>query len=175
MNRLRILILSFFLAVAAALIPMTAGTATAAAPFCGITWGSLPKSLNDMRQGEIDTVRAGRHLCYDRVVVDIDGPPGGYRVEYVPQVLSDPKGDVVTVPGGARLQFVVQNPDFSSTTVGTKVVNVSGFRTLRSVVYAGSFEGLTTYGVGVRARLPFRVFRIPGGHGRIVLDVAHKW
>ena len=47
----------------------------------------------------------------------------------------------------------------------------------RDVRNAGSFEGQTTIGVGVRARLPFRVFSIPGpgGQSRIVLDVAHHW
>ena len=35
----------------------------------------------------------------------------------------------------------------------------------------------TTLGVGVRARLPFRVTMLPGpgGHTRLVLDVAHRW
>jgi hypothetical protein len=57
------------------------------------------------------------------------------------------------------------------------VVDVAGYQTLRSVVFGGSFEGLTTFGVGVRARLPFRVFALagPGGDTRIVLDVLHKW
>jgi hypothetical protein len=52
--------------------------------------------------------------------------------------------------------------------------NVAGFSTFRSITNAGSFEGQTTYGLGVRARLPFRVFTIAGGHGRIVVDVAHR-
>jgi hypothetical protein len=45
------------------------------------------------------------------------------------------------------------------------------------VVYAGSFEGMTTFGVGTRARLPLRVFTLagPGGHRQVVLDVAHRW
>jgi hypothetical protein len=44
-------------------------------------------------------------------------------------------------------------------------------------VGAGSFEGLTTIGLGVRAKLPFRVFTLngPDGHSRLVIDVAHRW
>ena len=40
---------------------------------------------------------------------------------------------------------------------------------------AGSFEGQTTIGLGVRARLPFRVFVLagPGSGSRLVVDVAH--
>jgi hypothetical protein len=50
------------------------------------------------------------------------------------------------------------------------------------VVSAGSFEGYTTFGIGVRARLPFRVFVLDGrGSGgpnvgsRLVVDIAHNW
>ncbi|MCA1703043.1 MAG: hypothetical protein LC808_07125, partial [Actinobacteria bacterium] len=61
--------------------------------------------------------------------------------------------------------------------VGDHVANVAGYSTLRDVVYAGCFEGRTSVGVGVRARLPFRVFMLagPGSGGRIVLDIAHRW
>lgn len=56
-------------------------------------------------------------------------------------------------------------------------VDDRGFRTLRQVSFAGSSGGFTNFGVGVRARLPFRVFTLPGpGTGsRLVIDVAHRW
>ena len=42
--------------------------------------------------------------------------------------------------------------------------------------HAGSFEGQTTFGVGVRTRLPFRVFALSGATGtKLVIDVAHRW
>lgn len=164
-----------FLVILAMLSLFLIPTAASAAPYCGITWGSQQKEVMDTGTGEVDNVRTGQHDCYDRVVVDIDGPPAGYRAEYVSEVTADGSGHVVNTPGGARIQFIVRHPNYGSTPVGASVANVSGYRTLRSVVYAGSFEGQTTYGIGTRARLPFRVFTIPGGHGRIVLDVAHKW
>lgn len=166
-------ILAVILLVLGALLIPT--TATASAASCVTPWGSLPKSDLTMGTGEVDTVRTGRHECFDRVVVDIDGPPAGYHVAYVPEVTADGSGVVVPTPGGARLQVIVRHPSFASTPVGRSVADVRGFQTLRSVVYAGSFEGQTTYGVGVRARLPFRVFSIDGGHGRIIVDVAHRW
>jgi hypothetical protein len=57
------------------------------------------------------------------------------------------------------------------------MVNVLRYDTLRDVVFGGSFEGYTTFAVGVRARLPFQVTVLPGPgtHSRIVLDVAHSW
>ena len=54
---------------------------------------------------------------------------------------------------------------------------MTGWTTFRQVAYAGSFEGQTSFGLGVRARLPFRVFTLagPGAGSRIVVDVAHRW
>ncbi|EWC59406.1 hypothetical protein UO65_5352 [Actinokineospora spheciospongiae] len=42
----------------------------------------------------------------------------------------------------------------------------------RQLAWAGSWEGTTDLGLGVRARLPFRVFTLPG---HVVVDVAHRW
>lgn len=183
-TRLKVILASIFIIVATAIAPSIASADGTPAPKltgvsnldgCPKGWGSLLKENPALGTGEVDNLRTGQHKCFDRVVVDIDGPPAGYRVEYVDQVTADGSGAVVPTPGGARLQFVVHHNNFHGPAVGTKVANVKGYRTLRSVTYAGSFEGYTTYGVGVRARLPFRVFTIPGGHGRIVLDIAHHW
>jgi hypothetical protein len=61
-----------------------------------------------------------------------------------------------------------------------ELVPVTGFSTFRQVASAGSFEGVTSIGLGVRARLPFRVFTVTGIPGsangvRVVVDVAHRW
>src|SRR6476620_10862096 len=91
-----------------------ADTTTAATQsYCGILWGSLPKSDPTMGRGEIDTVRTGQHTCFDRVVFDIDGPPAGYRVEYVPVVTADGSGNPVIVPGAQKLQVVVRHPSYA--------------------------------------------------------------
>ena len=50
--------------------------------------------------------------------------------------------------------------------------NVAGYPTFRQVAWGGSFEGYTTVGLGVRTRLPFRVFR---STNHLVIDVAHHW
>ena len=58
-----------------------------------------------------------------------------------------------------------------------ELIDTTHFRTFRHVAWAGSFEGMTTIGLGVTARLPFRAFVLPGpGDGsRLVIDVAHRW
>jgi hypothetical protein len=61
------------------------------------------------------------------------------------------------------------------------VVNVTGFPTLRQVAWAGDFrdDSTTTIGIGVRARLPMRVFILPAtaehSQQRVVVDFAHRW
>jgi hypothetical protein len=155
-----------------------AAPASATVP-CQTRWGSLAESDERMGAAPVVTVRAGRTSCWDRIVFEVDGPVAGYSVRYVGQVVQDGSGAVLPVPGGARLQVQLNHPaydDAGRPTLGP-VPSVRGFQTLRSVVSGGSFEGYTTFGVGTRARLPFRVFTLagPGDHSRIVLDVAHRW
>ena len=174
--------------LAAAILPLSASAAEVAASsavnstlttstHCATPWGSLAEGDLSLAGGGILDVRAGRHACFDRLVIEVAGPAGGWRAGYVGQVTADGSGQVVPVAGGARLQLVVGHPGYDLGPVGAHLVGVAGFATLRGVVDAGSFEGQTTIGVGVRARLPFRVFALagPGGHSRIVLDVAHRW
>ncbi|MGH8903632.1 MAG: AMIN-like domain-containing (lipo)protein [Egibacteraceae bacterium] len=170
-------------------VALAAGVQAAAAsgtvtPYCGIHWGSLPKEAGPLVPGPVTNARAGQHKCYDRLVIDLKGKAPGYAVEYVPRVTQDGSGDVVPLRGGAKLQISVRAPAYDiDTGHGTlptgrpELVNVSGFRTFRQVAGAGSFEGYTAVGLGVRGRLPFRVFTLagPGSGSRLVIDVAHRW
>ena len=175
------------LVLAAAAVPVLGlvGPATAATPYCGLTWGSTAEAdPGTSGQVAVTGVRAGQHACFDRLVIDLRGRPlGGFDVRYVPVVHADGSGDPVPVAGGATLQVVVHAPahdDAGRPTLRVAderaVVPVTGFRTLRQVAWAGSFEGSTSLAVGTRARLPFRAFVLPGSAGdRLVVDVAHRW
>lgn len=181
MSRTVRLLLVVLLTLAGAAIAVPSASATVA---CGVSWGSLAKSAPALNPSPVVVARAGRHLCFDRLVFEVDGPVGGHSVRYVRAVTQDGSGAVLPVPGGARLQVQLNHPAYDrqgeSTfpgRVGRSAVDVRNFETLRSVVFGGSFEGYTTFGVGTRARLPFRVFTLagPGDHSRIVVDVAHRW
>jgi hypothetical protein len=164
----------------------TAVPAAAAAPYCGITWGSGEKTAGPLSGAPVVTVRAGRHECWDRVVFEFDGTAQGYSVRYSAQVLTDGEGLDMTpyTAGGAYLWVTLRAPAYDANHVSTidarsgdHMANVLRYDTLRDVVFGGSFEGYTTFAVGVRARLPFRVTLAPGpgSHSRIVLDIAHAW
>jgi hypothetical protein len=165
------------LSASAAPARSTAPAALARATACPNHWGHLAKHGGTMVRARVSNVRAGKHACFDRLVVDVGGHnQAGYRVRYVHRIISDGSGQVVHVQGGARLLVSVMAPAASGFAVNSHhVVNVDGFRTFRQVVGAGSFEGITTLGLGVRARLGFRVFtvRVDKHHTSLVIDVAH--
>jgi len=170
-------------AVIGAVALVAPGAQAADTSFCGITWGSLPKSGGALSTAPLTNVRAGRHDCYDRLVMDIRGARNGFEVRYVTQV-HDQGGTVIPLRGGAFLEIVLLDPAYDGSGASTynpanprELVNVSGWRTFRQAAWGGSFEGYTTIGLGVRARLPFRVFTLagPGSSSRVVLDVAHRW
>ena len=171
---------------AAVLLAATGVTGAQAATACHTGWGSTVRTGSAHASGPVTAVRAGRHACFDRVVVQVaTSAQAAYDVRYVPAVRADGSGTLVPLRGAADLQLVVRAPSYDPDT-GRLVLRpadrrelapTTGFRTLRQVAWAGSFEGQTTLGVGVRARLPFRVSVLPGpGRGsRVVVDVAHTW
>jgi hypothetical protein len=172
------------LALAAAL-PIGAARAAStpsAVVTCATGWGSLAKQASATSADDgLTNVRAGRHDCYDRLVLD---GASWAKVSYVDQVRQDGSGEVVPLRGGARLQIVTSRADDVETGEPTytpanpgELAAVTGWQTFRQVAFAGDFEGQSTIGLGVRARLPFRVFVLtaPGQPPRTVIDVAHRW
>lgn len=169
-------------AIALATVAPVGAARADTAPYCGIRWGSLAKQASVSSTAEaLTNVRAGRHACYDRLVLD---GASWARVGYVDQVRQDGSGQVVPLRGGARLEIITTRADDVQTgkptytpADPTQLVDVTGWRTFRQAAFAGSFEGQTTLGLGVRARLPFRLFILttPGRAPRVVIDVAHRW
>jgi hypothetical protein len=165
-------------------LTLVQGAPASAAPYCGITWGSLAESAPTYSGAQLVGVRSGRHTCFDRLVLDVRGDIRGYRVQYVDQVRTGGEGAVVPLRGGARLSIDALVPAYDGNGNPTyqpanprELVDVTGYSTFRQVASAGSYEGQTTIGLGVRARLPFRVFILdgPGTGSRLVVDVAHRW
>lgn len=169
---------------AATVIPLAASSPAQAAPYCGITWGSTTKVAAALTSDTVRGARTGQHTCYDRLVLDLGGSgrSAGYQVRYVSAV-TGPSGASVPLSGGARLQIDVNAAATDSQGRPTyrpadprHASNTAGFRTFRQVAYVASFEGHTTFGLGVRARLPMRVFVLQDPQGqRLVIDVTHQW
>jgi hypothetical protein len=184
-NLIRLLVLSLASALVTAVM-----AAPAQAAYCGTSWGSLPEARSAGDTDMVNDVRAGRHTCFDRLVVDLGGQDvsfGSYDVRYVTVVRADGSGHAVPVRGAADLQIVLTAPAYDQYGNPTfvpanrrEVVDVAGWTTFRQVAWAGSYEGYTTLALGVRARLPFRVFTLQGtprsdDGPKLVIDVAHRW
>ncbi|WP_232667660.1 AMIN-like domain-containing (lipo)protein [Pseudonocardia sp. TRM90224] len=176
--------IALVVAAVAALVPASA--AAAAEPNCGITWGSelktapAPARATAGTGSSVTDVRGEQQACFDRLVFDVQAA-GRYYVEYVPEVSADATGDPVPLRGGAFLVVVAGNPAYDEAwnvtyhpADLTEMVDVTGWRTFRQVAWANSWEGDTTVGLGVRARLPFRVLHLEDPP-RLVVDVAHQW
>lgn len=158
--------------------------ATHVAAACPTGWGSGIKGGVTSGAVPLADIRTGRHECFDRMVFDIPGGGDeiGYYVQYVDRLHQAGSGDHIPVGGGAILEVRIAAPSYDPETGGVvypaKVakplpgVDIAGYRTFRDTRFAGSFEGETQIGLGVRARLPFRVIQLPD---RLVVDVAHNW
>jgi hypothetical protein len=144
-----------------------------------------------MSTDELYRVRAGRHDCYDRLVLDVNGPAEvGFLVGYVPEVTTDGAGKPIPVDGDAALQVIVRAPaqgyGGGGHQPGRKLGEIgdylcspeqlTGWSSLRAVRFAGSFEGQSTLAVGVREKLPFRAFTQLDETDQVrklVVDIAH--
>jgi len=171
---------------------VTLASPAQAAPYCGIRWGSLEKTAEGTADGAFLGVRTGRHACYDRLVVDVAGSISGYTVGYTGTRVGErgifngasSSGD--DLRGRTTLSIRVNLATTDSAGAPTferrwhydpELADVSHFRTFRQVAGGSGYQGYAILGIGVRARLPFRVFTLdgPGGQSRLVVDVAHRW
>lgn len=163
----------------------TTTTTTTRATACPTGWGSTAKTRSAATTKSVTDIRTGRHACFDRMVVDVPGAGTsglGYSVRYVSRLYQDGSGNRITVGGGAVLEVRVAAPAYDVDTgkptypvrAGQRLkgVDLTGYRTFRDARFVGSFEGDTQIGLGVRARLPFRVWVAAD---RVVVDVAHNW
>lgn len=161
----------------AATTPAAATTSRAAA--CSLNWGTNAKHRGSDATvaTRVRAVRAGQHGCFDRLVIDLSGGrQPSFNARYVRRIVAQGSGRVLRVRGSAKILIVVRGPagaHYNANAVN--LANVSGFKTFRQVRGAGSFERVTAIGLGVRAKLPFRVFELGSSQAgwRIVIDVAH--
>ena len=146
-----------------------AGTAFALPPF-----STSPKSSpSSGRQAELYAIASGCHSTYDRFVIRARFGTPGYDVRYVSHIVQDGSGDPVSLLGTKRLRVIIRNAR-GHTQGGTNLLPSSQTplcSNFRQVKKAGDFEGVVTFGLGLRRRTGFRVFLT--GPTRIVIDVAH--
>lgn len=105
--------------------------------------------------------------CYDSLTLDLDPAAGspGYIIGYVFDVTAQGSGEAIPLAGGAAIQVIIDSAthdeDFASTLPAAvdleNMVDVADFGVVRQVGFGGSFEGMTTIGIGVESEQPFIV------------------
>ena len=164
--------------------PLPPPPAGGTAPDCrDVAWGSAAKHAPRLSSAAIVRVRTGAHRCFDRLVIDLrSAPAAGWHVRYG-TVYRPAVGGALALRGGAALEVIALAPAYGASGQPSfrphdprELADVTRYRTFRQVAFAGSFEGETTFGLGVRSRLPFRAFAVSGPSGtKLVVDVAHRW
>lgn len=125
-------------------------------------------------QAELFGVAAGCHPSFDRFVIRARLATPGYNVRYVKRIIADPSGRSVPLMGTKRLQVVIRRAR-GHTQAGTNLlpaVMTPLCSNVRQIKKVGDFEGVVSFGLGLRRKTGFRVFRLTGPT-RIVIDVAH--
>lgn len=125
----------------------------------------------------LTAVRTGQHAGLDRVVFEFSGGAPAYAASVVKTVYSDAKGDVVPLPGQALLRVVFRGatawcPGPDSRTYAGPSVLTPYYQRLLAVSAAGDFEQVLSFGVGLAAPGPYRIYALAGPY-RVVLDVSH--
>ena len=125
-------------------------------------------------QAELFGAATGCHATFDRFVVRGRLATPGYDVRYVSKIVADGSGNTITLLGTKRIRVVIRQAR-GHTSAGANLlpsVRTPLCSNLRQVKKAGDFEGVVSFGLGLRRKTGFRVFRLTSPT-RIVVDVAH--
>ena len=157
------------LAVASLLVVPT-GTASAASFVCGTQSGGSTRA-----RAAITDVRVGRHVGYDRFVVQFSGTRMPHWT-IVPKSSStfylDPSNRRVTLLGRAGLKVVLFPASGIGTYHGPRDFR-TGFRRLLEARQIGDFEAVTTWGLGLSKASCKRVL-VLSAPVRLVIDVPNS-
>lgn len=131
-------------------------------------------------QGPILGVRTSTGTCFDTIefeIATLDQPGPGFTLSYVPTLSYDPTGDPMQLFGLGHLQLTIYAPIDVPTWKNYEFRAGSEYGSLRHIKFAGSFEGVTTFGIGVREKLPFLVMysnESTNGNGKVIVYLAHE-
>ena len=116
-----------------------------------------------------------------RVIFEFDPVVPGYTIDYVDRpVTEDGSGDEVAVEGDAVLAVRMENASgaridgdqVTPTYTGPDRVRATGEAgVVTEVVDTGDFEGVVTWAVGLRKRVPALSVSVVSGPSRLVVDV----
>jgi hypothetical protein len=159
--------------------PVVAATALVLAPVA-VALGLPPFSTERKSAGaagdqaELFAVAVGCHAKFDRFVIRARFGTPGYVVRYARRIVEDGSGRPVRLRGTKRIRVTIRRAR-AHTEAGARLlppVLTPLCPNLRQVKDAGDFEGIASFGLGLRRKTGFRVFRL-SNPTRVVIDVSH--
>ena len=132
------------------------------------------------QRAHLTGVRAAVHDGADRVVFEFEPVVPGYKLDYAQRpVTEDGSGDEVPVSGAAVLEVRMENASgvrfegerVVPTYTGPKRLRPSDASLVTELVFVGDFEGVLTWVVGLRQRVPALRVTTLSGPSRLVIDV----
>jgi len=161
--------------MAATLVTLSSFLGLAAVAFGLPPFTTAPKSSpGSGGQAELFGVATGCHPTFDRFVIRARFGIPRYDVRYVKRIVGDGSGRPVALRGTKRIRVVIRNAR-GHTEGGTNLlpqVRTPLCPNLRQIKTAGDFEGIVSFGLGLRRKTGFRVFRLTSPT-RIAIDIAH--
>jgi hypothetical protein len=141
-------------------------------------FSTSPQSAPDphpQHETQLWRVRPANDGSFDRIVFDERFSPSGYTVRYVHHVIADASGKRVHVKGHFFLSVSIPGTSTGGAAgTPTEVHNVMtpGLPEVVQIKKTGEFEDVVSFGIGLRHRNGFRVFRLHSP-ARLVIDVLH--
>jgi hypothetical protein len=137
----------------------------------------VPSANAQPALAQLTNIRVGAHPAYDRIVFDLTALPATENVRYVKQLVRDPSGMPVSLPGKAFLQVTMtgtaaHDDNGNPTYTGRQTFTTPQLTNVRAVALIGDFEGVVTVGLGLRHRASIHVFTLTAPN-RLVVDVSH--
>lgn len=133
-------------------------------------WLSAPLNVTrDVATPPIPRVAAVRTAAhpecgYDRFVLTFTGPVPSYYIRHVTQVIADPSGKPINLPGRSYLLITLRpaqaHTDAGTTTI-TRRVQALDYPMLTGYALEGDFEAVINLALGLRGTASFRAGELP--------------
>jgi hypothetical protein len=139
--------------------------------------GVVPAASATTTQTPVLTgIRTGRHVDFDRVVLDLDGSRPEFFVRSVDQLHYDGSGNPVPLPGAYFLEVrlapaAAHDDNGNPTYAGPQQFDTPALTNVQAVAITGDFEANLTVGLGMRRDSWHRVFLLDSPT-RVVIDIG---
>jgi hypothetical protein len=127
---------------------------------------------------QLTGIRTGLHPGFDRIVLDMSGPPPtAAAYQYTDELTQDASGEIVWLTGADFVSVVVHGAAAHEDSGNLTYLGPDKFRTrdlnnVMAVALTGDFEATLGVGIGTRHRSWVRVFTLTSPT-RVVIDVGH--